>query len=120
MDEAALAIFVKEAALVIEEELEAIACSTAYEGFNGYGLDVEDDHEEVVLATSVELEEGWKVGDLSWTALGSAMVVSQVQDHSAWCSHVPRLVVYRVGRGGEVQGDDPYQVRLIILNTETG
>ena len=49
MDEAALAMFVKEAALVIEEELEAIACSTAYEGFNGYGLDVEDDHEEVVL-----------------------------------------------------------------------
>ena len=106
MDEAALTKFVNEAALLIEDELEAIACSTAYEGFNGYGLDVEEESEDVSLVTSVEVEEGCLVGDLSWTAHGSSLVASEVQDHSSWCSHVEtRLVVYRVGREGEMEGE---------------
>ena len=110
LDEDALAKFVKEAALLIEDELEAIACSTAYDGFNGYGLDDTDETEEVTLVKNVDVEEGWKVSDMAWNALGSVVIASEVQDHSDWCSHIPKINIYRVDRNGDIQGDGPSQV----------
>ena len=114
LDEEALAKFVQKAALIIEDELDAISCSRAYDGFNGYGLEEEDNSEEVTLVKTVDADEGWKVSDMAWNALGSAVVASEVQDHSDWCSHLPRISVYRVDRSGMPQGEKPTQVLTFL------
>ena len=110
LDETALAKFLTEAALLIEDELEVIASSTAWDGFNGYGLDDADETEEVTLVKNLDVEEEWKVSDMAWNALGSVVIASLVQDHSDWCSHIPKINVYRVDRNGDVQADEPSQV----------
>ena len=59
MDEAALARFVAEAAVMIEDELESIALSRAWEMFNGYGLDTGAGDTEAALVRHVDTEQGW-------------------------------------------------------------
>ena len=115
VDEAALAKFVTEAAIMIEDELESIALSRAWEGFNGYGLDDEDDDTEVTLVKHVDTKEGWKVGSLSWNNLDSRVVSSLVEDHSDWCSHPARVHVYSVDRNGDLRQDDP----TLVLTTQS-
>ena len=66
MDEAALARFVAQAAVMIEHELESIALSRAWEMFNGYGLDTGAGDTEAALVRHVDTEQGWTVGSLAW------------------------------------------------------
>ena len=107
VDETALAKFVSEAALMIEDELESIALSRAWDGFNGYGLDDEDDDKDVTLVKHVDSGEGVKVGSVSWNNLDSRVSVSLVSEHVDWCDHVSSVHVYSVDRNGDLRQDDP-------------
>ena len=43
---------------MIEDELESIVLSRAWDAFNGYGLDVEEDDKEVTLVKHIDIGEG--------------------------------------------------------------
>ena len=106
-DEAALARFVAEAALMIEDEIESIVLSRAWEAFNGYGLDAEDDDKEVTLVKHIDIGEGVSVGCLCWSSLDSGVVVSVVESHTDWCEHGARLEVFSVDRRGDLRQEAP-------------
>ena len=92
---------------MIEDELESIALSRAWDGFNGYGLDDEDDDKDVTLVKHVDSGEGVKVGSVSWNNLDSRVSVSLVSEHVDWCDHVSSVHVYSVDRNGDLRQDDP-------------
>ena len=108
VDEAALARFVAEAAVMIEDELESIALSRAWEMFNGYGLDTGAGDTEAALVRHVDTEQGWTVGSLAWNSLDSRVAASLVAEHGDWCDHVARVLVYSVDRHGDTRrGEEP-------------
>ena len=43
---------------MIEDELESIVLSRAWDAFNGYGLDVADDDKDVTLVKHIDIGEG--------------------------------------------------------------
>ena len=103
-DPAALARFVTSAALLIEEELELVAGSRAWQAFDSYGLEEEGEC-EVVAAGQAEAGDGWRVSGLAWNSRDSAVVaglVSTLSTHPAWCDHGPGGArVWRVDRAGQ-------------------
>ena len=92
---------------MIEDEIESIVLSRAWEAFNGYGLDTEDDDKEVTLVKTVDIGEGVKVGSLTWSRLDSSVVASVVEGHSDWCEHGARLCVFSVDRAGDLRQEEP-------------
>ena len=40
---------------MIEDEMESIVLSRAWEAFNGYGLDAEDDNKELTLVKHIDI-----------------------------------------------------------------
>ena len=107
IDEGALAKFVTEAALLIEDELESIALSRAWEGFNNYGLDDEEDDRDVTLVKHVDTKDGVMVGSVSWNNLDSRVSVSLVSEHVDWCDHVSCVHVYSVDRNCDLRQEEP-------------
>ena len=92
---------------MIEDEMESIVLSRAWEAFNGYGLDAEDDNKELTLVKHIDIGEGLKVGCLCWGSQDSAVVLSVVEDHSDWCEHGARLETVRVDRRGDLRDEEP-------------
>ena len=109
---------------MIEDEIESIVLSRAWEAFNGYGLDTDDDDKEVTLVKTLDIGEGVKVGDLTWTSLDSSVVASLVEGHSDWCEHGARLEVFSVDRAGDLRQEEPSLVLaspacVTVLQTST-
>ena len=92
---------------MIEDEIESIVLSRAWEAFNGYGLDTEDDDTEVTLVKTLDIGEAVKVGSLAWSRLDSSVVASLVETHSDWCEHGARLEVFSVDRAGDLRQEEP-------------
>ena len=46
----------------------------------------------------LDTEEGWRVGGLAWNSLDSRLAVSTVEEHSDWCDHTAKILVYNVDR----------------------
>ena len=63
-----------------------------------YGLDDETEDKEVTLVRHLDTEEGWRVGGLTWNSLDSRLVISPVAEHSDWCDHSAKILVYNVDR----------------------
>ena len=94
---------------MIEDEIESIVLSRAWEAFNGYGLDSEEDDKEVTLVKTLDIGEGVKVGSLTWSRLDSSVVTSLVETggHSDWCEHGARLEMFSVDRTGDLRQEEP-------------
>ena len=63
-----------------------------------YGLDDETEDKEVTLVRHLDTEEGWRVGGLAWNSLDTRLVISTVEEHSDWCDHTAKILVYNIDR----------------------
>ena len=56
----------------------------------------------------LDTEEGWRVGGLAWNSMDSRLVISTVEEHSDWCDHTAKILVYSVDRSsGDLRSEQP-------------
>ncbi|XP_023341532.1 WD repeat-containing protein 34 isoform X2 [Eurytemora carolleeae] len=109
LDMDALAEFVNKAALLIEEELDLIATSRAFDTIMSYG-DEDEEENDVTLVNTIEVVDGLSISDIDWNNTGGNLVVGlSGGEHVEWCTHLPDLNIYRVDRSGTIVGGKPQQ-----------